>query len=161
MATLESRRWEGDLTGPTWSDRSPCAYEVYLPDRLSGRLFTLDGEVAASVSGAESALARVDASAYALTSSEALARLLLRAESVASSRIEGLEIGGRREVQGAPLRVHAVGGYRRDHQPVGGRAVRVQGHAQQRLERRAQGRLRSIVANCAGATASCSTTAPT
>ena len=96
MATLESRRWEGDLTGPTRSDRSPCTYEVYLPDRLNGRLFTLDGEVAASVSDAESALARLDASSSALASSEALARLLLRAESVASSRIEGLEIGGRR-----------------------------------------------------------------
>ena len=65
MATLESRRWEGDLTGPTRSDRSPCTYEVYLPDRLNGRLFTLDGEVAASVSDAESALARLDASSSA------------------------------------------------------------------------------------------------
>ena len=96
MATLQSRRWEGDLTGLTRSDRSPCTYEVYLPDKLNGRLFTLDGEVAASVSDAESALARLDASAAALANSEALARLLLRAESVASSRIEGLEIGGRR-----------------------------------------------------------------
>ena len=90
MATLESRRWEGDLTGPTWSDRSPRAYEVYLPDRLDGRLFMLDGDVAASVSGAESSLARLDAS------TSALAHLLLRAESVASSRMEGLEIGERR-----------------------------------------------------------------
>ena len=95
MANLESRRWEGALTGPTRSDRSPCTYEVYLPDRLDGRLFTLDGGVAASVSGAESALTKLDASASALASSEVLARLLLRAESVASSRIEGLEIGGR------------------------------------------------------------------
>ena len=34
--------------------------------------------------------------ASALADTEALARLLLRAESVASSRIEGLEIGARR-----------------------------------------------------------------
>ena len=91
MARLEARRWAGDLAGPTRSDRSPCAYEVYLPDRLTGRRFTLDGDVAADVSSAESALARLDASADALANSEALARLLLRAESVASSRIEGLE----------------------------------------------------------------------
>ena len=39
---------------------------------------------------------RLDASASALAGGEALARLLLRAESVASSRIEGLEVGGRR-----------------------------------------------------------------
>ncbi len=96
MARLETRRWAGDLSGPTRSDRSPCAYEVYLPDWLTGRRFTLDGDVAADVSSAESALARLDASADALANSEALARLLLRAESVASSRIEGLEIGGRR-----------------------------------------------------------------
>lgn len=96
MGRLESRRWAGDLSGPTRSDRSPCTYEVYLPDRLAGRRFTLDGDVAAYVSGAESSLARLDVSADALANSEALARLLLRAESVASSRIEGLEIGGRR-----------------------------------------------------------------
>ena len=96
MGRLESRRWAGDLTGPTRSDRSPCTYEVYLPDRLVGRRFTLDGDVAAAITGAESALARLDTSAATLANSEALARLLLRAESVASSRIEGLEIGGRR-----------------------------------------------------------------
>ena len=37
----------------------------------------------------------IDATGNALVNSEALARLLLRAESVASSRIEGLEVGGR------------------------------------------------------------------
>ena len=39
---------------------------------------------------------RLDTSASALADIEALARLLLRAECVASSRIEGLEVGGRR-----------------------------------------------------------------
>lgn len=96
MGRLESRRWAGDLTGPTRSDRSPCTYEVYLPDPLAGRRFMLDGNVAASIASAESALVRMDVSTAALANSEALARLLLRAESVASSRIEGLEIGGRR-----------------------------------------------------------------
>ena len=46
--------------------------------------------------GAETALTRLDTSGSALANSEALARLLLRAESVASSRIEGIEVGGRR-----------------------------------------------------------------
>ena len=96
MARFERRRWAGDLAGQTRAERSPCAYEVYLPDKLEGRRFTLDGDVARHVSDTESALARLDASADALANSEALARLLLRAESVASSRIEGLEIGGRR-----------------------------------------------------------------
>ena len=96
MATLERRRWTGDFSGPTRRDRQPCDYDVYLPDKLRGRNFSLDGEVAADVADAETALTRLDASPVALVDSEALARLLLRAESVASSRIEGLEIGARR-----------------------------------------------------------------
>ena len=96
MATLERRRWTGDFSGLTRRDRQPCEYDVYLPDNLSGRNFSLDGDVAADVADAETALTRLDASSVALADSEALARLLLRAESVASSRIEGLEIGARR-----------------------------------------------------------------
>ena len=96
MATLERRRWTGDFSGLTRRDRQPCDYDVYLPDSLSGRNFSFDGDVAADVADAETALTRLDASSVTLADSEALARLLLRAESVASSRIEGLEIGARR-----------------------------------------------------------------
>ena len=96
MASLEKRRWEGDPAGFTRRDRRPCTYAVYRPDRLAGRRFVLDGDVAADVADAEAALLKLDASAAALAGTEALARLLLRAESVASSRIEGLEVGGRR-----------------------------------------------------------------
>ena len=96
MATFESRRWEGDLAGPTRRDRRPCNYKTYLPDLLAGRTFSIDGDVAADVSDAEAALVRLDTSGSALAGAEAMARLLLRAESVASSRIEGLVIGGRR-----------------------------------------------------------------
>ena len=96
MASFEERRWHGDSSGRTRRERRPCTYEVYLPDRLQGRRFSFDGDVAADVADAETALARLDASSSALADSEALARLLLRVESVASSRIEGLEIGGRR-----------------------------------------------------------------
>ena len=104
MATLERRRWTGDFSGLTRRDRQPCDYDVYLPDRLSNRNFSLDGEVAADVADAETALTRLDASSVALADSEALARLLLRAESVASSRIEGLEIGARRLLRAAAAR---------------------------------------------------------
>ena len=96
MATLERRRWTGDFYGPTRRDRQPCDYDVYLPDRLSGRNFSFDGDLAADVADAETPLTRLDASSVALADSKALAQLLLRAESVASSRIEGLEIGARR-----------------------------------------------------------------
>ena len=96
MARLEVRRWADDAAGQTRRDRLPCDYEVYIPDPLVGRRFVLDGDVAADVADAEAALVRLDAAAGALADTEALARLLLRAEAVASSRIEGLEVGGRR-----------------------------------------------------------------
>ena len=96
MARLEGRRWAGVESGQTRRDRRPCDYEVYIPDPLVGRRFVLDGDVAADVADAEAALVRLDATAGALADTEALARLLLRAEAVASSRIEGLEVGGRR-----------------------------------------------------------------
>ena len=96
MAYLEARYWEGQAAGPTRRDRRPCNYSVYLPDTLSERRFVLDGDVAADVAAAETALVRLDIAASALANTEALARLLLRAECVASSRIEGLEVGGRR-----------------------------------------------------------------
>ena len=67
-----------------------------MPDVLVGRAFTLQGEVAADVADAEAAITRFDTQALSLGDTEALARILLRAESVASSRIEGLEVGARR-----------------------------------------------------------------
>jgi Fic family protein len=97
MATVVRKRWTSDITsGLPRRDRRACEYEAYLPDSLSGRSFLLDGAVAADVADAERAIQRLDVEAETLMDTEALARLLLRAEAVASSHIEGLEIGGRR-----------------------------------------------------------------
>ena len=96
MAAYERRRWQADVAGLTRRDRRPCNYDVYRPDPLAGRRFVLDGSTAADVADAEAALVRLNASAETLADTESLARLLLRAESVASSRIEGLDVGGRR-----------------------------------------------------------------
>lgn len=97
MATVLKHRWTSDTTsGLPRRDRRACDYEAYLPDRLSGREFHLEGSVAADVVDAERAIQRLDTEAAALADTEALARLLLRAEAVASSHIEGLEVGGRR-----------------------------------------------------------------
>jgi len=60
---------------------------------LAERTVSLPTDVAADVSDAERAVAELNSSGTELVSLEALARLLLRAESVASSRIEGLEVG--------------------------------------------------------------------
>jgi Fic family protein len=77
-------------------ERRGCDYEAYVPDTLVGRALILDGETAADVSDAERAVERLNLEQRGLADSEAIARLLLRAEAVASSKIEGLEVGGRR-----------------------------------------------------------------
>ena len=71
-------------------------YKAYRPDTLAGRRFLLSGSTSADVADAERAIARLDASATTLTDTEGIARLLLRAESIASSRIEGLALPARR-----------------------------------------------------------------
>ncbi|GAC1428820.1 MAG: Fic family protein [Candidatus Velthaea sp.] len=98
MACFVERRW---VPGAEAADlprraRRTCTYRVYLPDRLQGRAFAFDGDVTADVADAEHSIVRFDADTRALRNTEGLARVLLRAESVASSRIEGLEVGARR-----------------------------------------------------------------
>jgi Fic family protein len=106
MSRLVRRRWPSSLDGGlSRRDRQGCQYEAYVPDLLVGRTFRLDGGVAADVADAERALTNLDASAGALANTEALARLLLRAESVASSFIEGLVVGGRRLLRAEAARV--------------------------------------------------------
>jgi Fic family protein len=106
MSELLKRHWQSQVAGSSVPrrDRRSCDYAAYLPDPLVGRRFVLDGEVAADVADAESAIARLNAEATALVDTEALARILLRAESVASSRIEGLEIGARRLLHAEAVR---------------------------------------------------------
>jgi Fic family protein len=100
VSKVVKRRWQSDFSsGLPRKDRRSCEYEAYIPDPLVERSIRLDGDVAADVVDAETAIARFDVKAKALADTEALARLLLRAEAVASSKIEGLEVGGRRLLQ--------------------------------------------------------------
>src|ERR1022692_2978310 len=96
MSRVVRRRWINDGTPPSRRENRSCEEEAYVPDHLVGRRFALDGDVAADVAVAEAALGRLNLEATSLIDTEALARILLRAESVASSKIEGLEIGARR-----------------------------------------------------------------
>jgi len=92
MSRVIRLSWAKNVKAPSRAESRPCEYEAYIPDRLVSRQITLDGSVAAEVADAEAAIARLDTEAAALAETEALARILLRAESVASSKIEGLEI---------------------------------------------------------------------
>lgn len=96
MAEYRQQFWLSDGSGITRRQRRSCEYSAYIPETLDGRAFSFDGDVAADIADAEAAIIRLNAEASALVDTEALARLLLRAESVASSRIEGLVIGSRR-----------------------------------------------------------------
>jgi Fic family protein len=96
MSQLLLRHWTSDGNGLSRRQRTSCDYEAYSPDPLLARAFRLDGDVAADVADAETAVARLNDGAAALVNTEALARMLLRAEAVASSRIEGLRVGARR-----------------------------------------------------------------
>jgi Fic family protein len=96
MSKVVKHRWTSDFSGPTKPDRRSCEYEAYIPDGLLTRRFGLDGDVAAEVADAEASIARLNVSGAGLVNTEALARILLRAEAVASSRIEGLDVAARR-----------------------------------------------------------------
>src|SRR5918992_793445 len=97
MSELVRLRWLPSAdSGLPRRARRGCEYEAYVPDRLIGREITLSGGTAADVADAERAVERLNRETRSLVDSEAVARLLLRAEAVASSRIEGLEVGSRR-----------------------------------------------------------------
>ena len=73
--------------------RRACRYRSFLPTRLADLTISLDAETAGAVSDAESAIAALNARAYPALAP--FARLLLRTESIASSKVEGLQIGAR------------------------------------------------------------------
>jgi len=105
MAKVVRKHWQSETTvGLPRRDRQSCEYEAYLPDPLMARAIVLEGAVAADVADAEAAITRLNLEARTLVDTEALARLLLRAESVASSKIEGLEIGPRRLLEAEAMR---------------------------------------------------------
>jgi Fic family protein len=96
LSRIIGQRWLSNFSGPTRNDKRGCDYESYVPDDLTGRAFVFDAPVVSAVVEAEAAISRLNADATSLVNTESLARMLLRAESVASSRIEGLEVGPRR-----------------------------------------------------------------
>src|SRR5688500_10037581 len=95
------------MGGPK-ADRLPCDYAAYLPDRVGDLPVVLPAEAAATVAEAERAISALNPSDARLVSTEGIARMLLRAESVASSRIEGLEVGARRLAKASAAHAEGV-----------------------------------------------------
>ena len=90
----ESRIWPSDPTRDAPPrHRRACRYDVHLPALLGGMELRLDGPLAALVSEAEQALIALNTEGGPALAP--LARLLLRTESIASSKVEGLQLGVR------------------------------------------------------------------
>ena len=90
--TLVTKVWEWDPTlyaPPRY--RKACKYESFIPERLSGFEFGLTSGIAGVVSDAEQAIMALNASARPALAP--FARLLLRTESIASSKVEGMQVG--------------------------------------------------------------------
>jgi Fic family protein len=100
--TLEERIWSADF-GRYGGRRArgSFSYRAYIPDPIAEFDVVLPGDVAEVVSEAEREVALLNQSPPKLGGLETLARQLLRAESLASSRIEGLTLSHRRLAKAA------------------------------------------------------------
>jgi Fic family protein len=107
----EVRYWPADSTAPAGGRRGG-AYRVFVPAPIAEREFPLGGESVSAVVEATKALGRLQDTRPEVTSLAALARNLLRSESAASSRIEGVKISHKRLARAAYVR---AGGRRGDN----------------------------------------------
>ncbi|NUQ20806.1 MAG: Fic family protein [Gemmatimonadaceae bacterium] len=86
--------------------RRACSYEAFIPEPLAELPPALDAGSAGVLSEAEEAIRSLNASAWPALAP--LARLLLRTESIASSKIEGMQLGVR-ELARAEARMESGG----------------------------------------------------
>ena len=114
----EERYWPADPTAPTGGQRGGT-YEVFIPDRIADREFALDSGAVAVIAEATKALGHLNDTRPRLASLAALARNLLRSESAASSRIEGVKISHKRLARAAYARVGSRQGDNRAAEVLG------------------------------------------
>ncbi len=83
--------WPATLSAnlPRWF-MANCPYQAFVPSRLADLSVRLDSDSVGAVSEAEHAISDLNSSSHPAL--PALARLLLRTESIASSKIEGMQI---------------------------------------------------------------------
>jgi hypothetical protein len=98
--------WVLDPSAPGRRPPQRFTYRAYVPDNPDPDGLTFSAATAADIADAEAAIAVVNHSQH-LVAMQTLARLLLRSESVASSRIEGLECSQRRLAEAAFAPEHA------------------------------------------------------
>ena len=86
--------------------RRACRFEAFLPDTLKDLTVRLESSIAGLVSEAESGILELNSRAQPALAP--MARLLLRTESIASSKVEGMQLDAR-ELARAEARVEAGG----------------------------------------------------
>jgi len=89
------RVWQHDPTlyAPARYRRA-CRYRAFVPDPIAGIQFAMDARLAGIISDAENAIRALNAAARPALAP--LARLLLRTESIASSKVEGMQVDVRK-----------------------------------------------------------------
>ncbi|MEX1256759.1 MAG: Fic family protein [Gemmatimonadota bacterium] len=92
--------WDPSVYAPS-RYRKSCRYDAFVPETLAGNDFALPASVAGVVSDAEQAIMRLNAGVSPALAP--LARLLLRTESIASSRVEGMQVGIRALARGEAI----------------------------------------------------------
>ena len=96
MGVYQSDYWQSSGWGMNRRETQSGTYHPYLPDRLVGFEVRLSPQAADAVARAESTTRLLNQRARYLTNTEPLARLILRSEALASSRIEGLQMNAGR-----------------------------------------------------------------
>lgn len=104
---LVSKVWQWDPTiyAPAKYQRA-CKYDAFIPQPLANLTFALDSTLAGLISEAEHAIRTLND--LGGSSLDPLARLLLRTESIASSKVEGMQLGVR-DLARAEARVESGG----------------------------------------------------
>jgi Fic family protein len=97
---FEADWWPGDPGAPTRRQRAAGRFDQFVPGEIAALQVAPDLKLAAHLSSIEAAIARLDGLAQA-RALRALMPLLSRQESIASSWIEGFEVGHRRLARAA------------------------------------------------------------
>lgn len=92
MGFYENKYWLSDTWGANRQERRSGTYHPYVPDTLCDLDIHLTAEASAAVAQAQADIVLLNVQTTHLSNTESLARLILRAEAVASSKIEGLEM---------------------------------------------------------------------
>lgn len=97
----EERLWPSDPSAYPRKARRGGKYRVFIPKKIAALEFELDGRAVAAIAEAARALQQLNDRPPRLATLAALARNLLRSESAASSRIEGVAVSHKRLARAA------------------------------------------------------------